>query len=428
MIRPLLGVVLIMAFIGACKKKEDPFIGIEVQPENNQLGLLTTDTFIIQCVTLKLDSSRADNSKLGVIGSYQDPVFGLTKTATALQYRLASENTEIDALKNHRIDSAVLTLVYSGYYGTLEKQSFGVYEITEDLNSTRKYPTSYNLSVSSNPIGRITDFTPDFKSIPVIYDTPERPEIRIRLDSSFARKLVDVDPSVYRTNENFLANFKGFLIQAENTSQASRTGAQLMFNLLDEYTRLTLYFTENGGPRGKLDYLINDKSVRFILNQNDYTSSEVERAFGDQSIGDQKIYIQSLAGTYVKIQTPDISRIARNGPVIINKAELELPISSDATATYQPIGQLFAFREDETGKLYDTPDKGELHYDGKFNTTTNSYHIGLTRYFQQILTGKVSNNVLVLRELGESYGRSELSGPKASTKPMKLVVTYTPTY
>lgn len=426
--RPLFGVALILAILSSCKKKENPYIGIEVQPDNTALGLFTTDTFLLTCTTLKMDSTLSDNAATGVVGSYQDPIFGLVKTSTIFQYRLASDNIDIENLKTYRIDSAVLSLAYSGYYGTLENQTFKVYEVQEDLTTDKRYATNYKVSKSTNPVGKLENFKPNLSDIPVIDGTPEVPEIRILLDSSFAMKLVSVNSSAYNSIGDFLQEFRGFVVKAENPGQKENTGAQLLFDMLSDYTRLTLYYTQTDGSKGKSDYPINESSVRFNKTENDYSGSPVESAFNSPVVGKNNIYVQSLAGTQVKIETPDISRLFEKGKVILNKAEFQFPIASGSLSQYPAIPQLFMFRINDDGVIADTPDKGELHYDGKLGTSDYTYRFGLTRYFQQVLNGKLSNNGLILRERGEEFGRVELSGPEASSRPMKLVVTYTPLY
>ena len=430
--RPLFGVVFFLTLLIGCKKKENPSIGFEAQPENDRLGLLTTDTFLINCTTLRLDSVRSSGAKIGVIGSYQDPTFGLVKTGSVFQYRLASESIDIEKLKTYQIDSAVLTLVYSGYYGSLENQTFDVHEVQQTLSASNTYHTNYKVSFDKNKtVGRLIDFKPDFSSIPVIDGEPERAEIRIMLDSSFARKLVDAPSTAYNNNDNFLNTFYGFYVRANNINQANETGAQIAFDLLNEFTRLTLYYTEPNGTRSKLDYPINDKSVRFLISEHDYSGSEVDLAFNDAGKGNENIYLQSGGGTMVKIETPDISKLVSKGKVIINKAEFHLPLDPDKVSKYPVIPQVIIFGLDESGQLFNTPDKGEVHYNGQLDKTDASsikYRVGLTRYFQQVINGTISNNGLILMEVGEHFGRSVLQGPKSEKNPLKLVVTYTPTY
>ena len=72
-IRPqFLGVVLILAIVSSsCKKKEENLqpTGIEAQPSENLLGLLTSDTFQLTCTTQRIDSVRTDASTLNTVGS-----------------------------------------------------------------------------------------------------------------------------------------------------------------------------------------------------------------------------------------------------------------------------------------------------------------------------------------------------------------------
>ena len=95
--------------------------------------------------------------------------------------------------------------------------------------------------------------------------------------------------------------------------------------------------------------------------------------------------------------------------------------------TYTLLFQVFLLLEGQPMETYYMilPDKGEVHYDGAINTS-GGYTIGVTRYIQGVLDGKIENNGLLLRELGGSGARSVIYGPGSTTNAMKLQISYTP--
>jgi hypothetical protein len=148
-VRPLLGVVFILTLTFSCKKKEGPTAGIEIQPDNTQLGLFTTDTFEVVCITQRLDSVRTESTTLNSIGSYQDPSFGTIRNSYVTQIRLSSENIDVNQLKKFTVDSVVLATVYNGYYGDLDAQNFYVYRVAEDLNPDSSFYSNYKIKTNT---------------------------------------------------------------------------------------------------------------------------------------------------------------------------------------------------------------------------------------------------------------------------------------
>ena len=429
-IRPqFLGVVLILAIVSSsCKKKEENLqpTGIEAQPSENLLGLLTSDTFQLTCTTQRIDSVRTDASTLNTVGSYVDPVLGKVEASMVSQLRLSSETIDLDELRDVKIDSAVLNLVYSGRYGNTNDQTFEVYEVTENLSSSVFYYSSSFVAVSNDPIGtRINSTT--IPAAPINADGElETPSIRISLDTNFARRIINTDQSNYASNTAFTNFIKGLYITSNNTNQSEGEGSILYFNLLDVYTRMIIYYTNTDGTRSELAYLINNKSVSFNLSKMTYSGSELGSVLEKEIANAERVYIHSFGGSMVKIESPTIATITKNGPVLVNSAKLIFTADTKDDNLYPPLSSLFAFGRSADGNLlYDLPDKGEIHYDGAINTS-GGYTIGVTRYIQGVLDGKIENNGLLLRELGGSGARSVIYGPGSTTNAMKLQISYTP--
>ncbi len=426
-LRPqLVGVVMVLVLFSCKKKEENPEpTGIEVQPTENLLGLFTTTDFKLVCTTQRIDSVRTDAADLSTVGSYVDPIFGKVSSSFVTQLRLSSENIDVNGLRNVKIDSAVLNLVYSGRYGASNNQSIEVFEVTEALSTSDFYYSSSPIQESAENIGSLSDFAP-VPSAPITADgSLESPSIRIPIDTTFARKLFTTDASNYASNAAFTSFLNGIVVKPNNPTQGSEEGGLLYFSLPDVYSRLIVYYTNPDSTRSELAYLINDKSTTFNLSKMDYNESDVGAVLEQPQPDADLIYVQSFGGTMVKVETPDITKIIENGPVLVNYAKLSF--SADISSNIYPaILNLFLFglSEDET-LLYELPDKGEVHYDGAINSS-GAYKIGLTRYIQGVLDGKIENNGLLLRELGGIGARSIIYGPGNATKPLTLEISYTP--
>ena len=424
-VRPLLVVVFILTLTFSCKKKEGPTAGIEIQPDNTQLGLFTTDTFEVVCITQRLDSVRTESTTLNSIGSYQDPSFGTIRNSYVTQIRLSSENIDVNQLKKFTVDSVVLATVYNGYYGDLDAQNFYVYRVSEDLNPDSSFYSNYKIKTDANPIGKLENYQPNPAQNFSENGADQSPQLRIRLDSSFGVELFNAPALAYTSNEQFLLAFKGFHVKTNNPAQPNNTGGQIGINLEDDLSRLLVYYHDVNGETATIEYLINDKCIKFNLSNNDYSGSDVDQAFETEIAGQKKFYIQSMGGVVTVLKVPHLKKLIANGPVIINRAQYIFSIENGSNSRYSPLIQLYTFGITEEKNIFDTPDRAEPYYGGAF-TDDLQYKLTMTRYYQQVLNGEFEDRGLMLMELGGNFGRSVIGGPKSTTSPLKFVVSYTP--
>ena len=141
------GLVLSATFLFAlflsvsCKKKVNS-VGQNTIEQNELLSSSGVDTFSITTYTISdnLDSLVTSNAVYGVLGSYNDPVFGPANAQIYTQVRLKafSPNFYPSVDDTITIDSVVLGLEYAGfeyadYYGLTGIQKVDVYEITENV-------------------------------------------------------------------------------------------------------------------------------------------------------------------------------------------------------------------------------------------------------------------------------------------------------
>ena len=425
-LRPLTGVVIILALFSSCKKKEEgPTAGIEIQPSNTQLGLFSTDTFEVICTAQRLDSVRTEASSFNSVGSYQDPVFGTSRNSYITQFRLSSENIDVNLLRTFKIDSVVLATVYIGYYGDLDPQNFHVYRLTEDLNSDSSYYSNHSVVSDPTPIGKLENYSPNPAEKFLENGEEQSPQLRIRLDSSFGVDLLNAPALAYTSNEQFLLEFKGLHVKTENASQANNTGGQFLMDLEDDFSRVLVYYKTQAGESGILEYLINDKCVKFNLSDNDYSGSEVEQAIDNPITGESRLYIQSMGGIVSILKVPNLKQLNANGPVIINRAQFVLTVEAGSNSRYAPLPKLYTFGITEEGNIFDTPDRKEPYFTGGL-TDDLQYEMTMTRYYQQVLNGQYQDRGLMLMELGGNYGRSLIGGTRSASNPLKFVVSYTP--
>src|SRR5436190_2189751 len=70
-------------FLAACNDPE--IIGLDVQPPNDRINLIYSDSTTITAYTVREDSLRTDETTYQLLGSYLDPVFGRTDASIFAQ-------------------------------------------------------------------------------------------------------------------------------------------------------------------------------------------------------------------------------------------------------------------------------------------------------------------------------------------------------
>jgi len=127
----LLPLALLVLFATACSKIPER-IGDNLQPDQNLIQLLHTDTINIVAYSERVDTIRTDEPARNLFGSLKDPVFGTTRAGFYTQTRLSTNGHNFGV--NPQLDSLVLQIAYEGYYGdTNTTQTMRVYELLDDI-------------------------------------------------------------------------------------------------------------------------------------------------------------------------------------------------------------------------------------------------------------------------------------------------------
>ncbi|MDR2868350.1 MAG: DUF4270 domain-containing protein, partial [Bacteroidales bacterium] len=148
--------VLILAIGFFSCNKETNSIGLGLL--DDQLGTDFSDTTTLVAYSEKEDSllTLQANNLLGVLN---DPVFGQTKSSIYTKILLKSTSTNFGTAPV--IDSLVLTLAYSGYYGdTTQQIPIRVYRLTDPISSS---PSYYQFSTIAHEATNL-NYNPTFQT------------------------------------------------------------------------------------------------------------------------------------------------------------------------------------------------------------------------------------------------------------------------
>jgi len=405
--------VFYIVIIAGCKK--DPSsIGVNVQPPGDFTKTFFTDTITLTAFTVKDDSITSDERTLNLLGSYIDPIFGLSTASFLTQFRAPS--TPLFDTSFHA-DSLVLYLKYNSYYGNIfTPQNIVVYELTSPIYIEDTIYSNKNVSQFYNNSIEIANKT--------FIPNPNDDSLAIKLSYSLANKIFKTQGA------NFSDNFKGLYIKATDVSSG---GAILYFDLLSSKTKLTLYY-KNSTETLNYSFVVNSSCARFNLFNHDYTNAVFNSHLNDTINEDNVVYIQSMAGVKVKVKFPYIQNLKTLlGTIAINKAELIINDVSDEfsdVSIYTLPAKLLALMPADSGRYNFLPDYNvsTSYFDGNYYSTDKLYKFNITRYIQKLIDNEYKNKIpgiyLFTSENRISARRAVLTSGKNS-KPMKLLITYT---
>jgi len=420
--------VLLCGFIiSSCNEPEN--IGLEVQPEKDKFNVFFNDSTVITAYTVKEDTIRTDKMVYNLLGNYNDPIFGRTSASFYTQVRLSSNN--VDFGPSPQPDSLVLTFAYKGYYGKLRKVNVKVHELLDNIFKDTAYYSNQNFNISSQTLASTTIIPNPNDSIS-IDGQKLPPHLRIKLDNTLAQKFLNESASSNLSgNDNFLDFFKGLFI---TTDFVNSEGSVLYFDLLSSLSQLTLYYKNDNNDSLKYNFVINDNCARFNTYAHyDYNNAAFtlqQQINGDTLLGDSLLYLQSMAGLKVKIQFNELKHFLQSNYLVLNKAELIIPVENDnSQLNYKLPEKLTLARITETGELTYLIDQfeGESHFRGQYDQANHQYSFTITRHIQNIILENIDDfgMYLMISGSGINAGRAVLRGNGRSENNFKLKLTYT---
>ncbi len=420
---------LVFLFI-SCNKEPDK-IGLKIRPDDDQVNIQYTDETKVMAYSVLEDSVRTDETQYSLLGSYLDPVFGKTTACIYTQVRLSENGYEFGS--NPVLDSLVLTMDYSGYYGdTNTLQVFRIFELSEEFYKDSVYYSNDNIPNQGIELGNISFYPRPNKKI-TIGEEEMVPHLRIRLYDDFGDKILTAPESTFVDNDSFLEFLKGFYIMAE---PVTTEGAILYFDLMSELSQMVIYYSNDEQDSLSFEFIINEKCARFInYNHYDYENADPEFKAqvlnDDTTLGENRLYLQAMGGVKTKIFFPDIKELNANGRVAVNEAKLVINGYEEIT-DYKAPDRLVLIQITEDGSTKIIIDQYENYFGGSYDSTANQYIFRITRYIQSLLQEGNEDYGLYLMIIRASLvaNRFVFNGilpdsPTLFSKRFKLNVTYT---
>jgi hypothetical protein len=410
-------------------------LGLDIQPPNDKINVLSTDTTAVISYSQIVDSIKTDETSLSLLGSMADPVFGVSTAGFYTQLRLST--TAHDFGETPTLDSLVLSLDYKDFYGdSTAVMTVRVFELAEQLQGDSSYYSNRSMAIKETLLGQKT-FVPDFENKVIIGTDSLDPHLRINLsalDPALANRLLNAPADSMASNSSFLNYFYGLYVTAEPVTSG---GLIIYFDLMSNLSEMTLYYRNATTDSLEYSYVINSNCARFGHFEHDYSLGsagfKAQVIDKDTTLGNSTCYIQALAGVKTFVRFPEIKDFYANGKIAVNEARFFIkcnetePILDYATT-------LIMVKKNAEGS-YDILDdqlNGEGYFGGYYDKYSKGYWFRITSTIQNLMRSDDPDYGFEVYLSGGAVNaeRVVLTGanpllPELQEDRMKLVITYT---
>ncbi len=414
-------------------KRESSDIGLDLI--DNLVGTTFTDTVTLQAYSELEDTISTTNLSANILGHLSDPVFGDSEAGIYAEFALAGDAVNFGEAPS--IDSVVLTLQISGYYGdTNSTVGIRVHRLTESLDSETTYHQDATMEHDPTPINQnLNGYTLRPNTSMVVDTGVYNAHMRIRLSPQFGQELLNHQAEL---NNDFSGYLPGLYITA--VSHTGNRGYMLTSNMTSALTGITLYYHNANEQNKRYTFPCSDKCVRFTHISHNYETSQssdfVEEVLQNQhAIGQEVLYVQGGGGVKTHITFPNLEHAFDHldKRVVIHRAELVVtdmepsnPYLTHPTAlTLQGIG-----KSDSAIRFIPDDDyyTSVAYYGGTYDASKHEYRFRVTKWVQQLILqqGDWSNSInLIVRGSGVRPHRLVLDGTHLdSPTRLRLEIAY----
>jgi hypothetical protein len=380
----LMPLFFLLIFFGACKK-ESTQIGDGLSGDLTDIYSESVSYQNILTRTVLDDSLSSDNLVTNILGVINDPIFGYGKASLIVEPLLTEEGGDF---ANKEIDSVVLVLNYDidqvvGFipkllrYGDMESElEIEVYQLLDTLENKR-YTHKFKPTLGAK-LGQFTGKF-SFDSVSRVVDGESikvAPQMSITLDNSFGTTLFN---NVSSTTA-FKNALKG-LVLVPKSNPISGEGAIVGIEASNPFSGITVYYDDTLTK----DFPLGSSSAKINLFETTSSGAIASQMSGTGHF--RTTYAQSLGGTKIKVDIPELDSIIEMGEeIVINEASINFIVdASSVTSNYPVPSRLLLQIPDTTGGV--AGDKSIIFIDA-FDRLNNPNFAGLANYGGDYSEGK----------------------------------------
>lgn len=399
----LLFLLFCLAF--SCKKKtDDSVLGLDVQPQNDMVGLTISDTSSVYMYTQKVEGIiKSYNDQYKFLGSNQDPIFGRTDASIYTNFSISNNLTNVSFGTNPVLDSAEMVIRFLGQAlgDTSTSLTYQVHLLSEKLVSGTSYSLTSHLNRSSTTVSNVTG---------KLKTRGGNVCLILPLDNNMAQYILQTNSNL-TNNTAFQNAFKGFYITtSSSTLGAPGSGAIRRFNLDDDVSGVNIYYHDGNsvstkGQVFKFSFRGTD-ALRFNHIDHNYVSGASQNLFDQISgteeaailKGNSNVYLNCFGGTRTKIYLPYIKNFTDSQKVSISRAELIIKVDDIISPYSVKYGYptnlaLIACNAENVEELvFDQLETTDfVKYGGTYDAVNKRYVFNIARQVQKILKGEIAN-------------------------------------
>jgi hypothetical protein len=429
--------ILACLFISACGTQEE--YGTDLIPPGWNDSLQMTDTLTVLAYCTPDDTLQMNGVDFGIIGQFNDPVFGQTN---ALFYSNLSVASPVQSYgPNPEIDSVLLYLKFADFYGKNTKlRSLMKFEVFELTNEMAEPPaggyTVYNTNFPVNPLPLgVLETAPLF---PV--EGTEGTVLKIRLNPTLGTRFLEEDSL---NASNIKSILKGIMVRATCLTPGTGNGALMRFQLNSTVSGIRIYY-RTANQSGQVVRTTTASSSALHVNSVSYDRSsanpdliqKLQDTQFDYSV-QPNLYIQPFQGIRVAISIPGLDSLKKAGPMVVNRAELIIPVAEDDPEFGRP-NSLIVYQLNEQGQFQLLSDvlfadqynlSLSTFFGGFYDANKKEYRFRITRHIHEILNGSLPNKTLWLdysiTNKNSSLPRVVLRGPKDPQNKLRIELSLT---
>ena len=397
----------ILGWAPACKDK-GPDPDLSFRNKNDLTGAELVEGFEIQATTiLGTGIPTSENNDL-FVGSVSDPRTGKLTASSYFELRPpTAANTALPAFNLTEAEVKITLPFNLVYKKDAFAASFFLHQTDSRLNPDSVYFSTNARSVALNPIALDTVTVPSIDSL-------RAKQLVFTFKAPLAQQMLDL-----LSSNGFNPNIKTFteLAKAFRISVLANTGNQLRLDASQIGAYIKFRKTSKSNPaetsKDSLSLVAGLGPKHFYAVEVDRAGAEIlsysktgDTLSGPSSNG--RSIIQSGAPLWARLKIPGLQPyFARAGQVAIIRAELVLPNDDDSSDRVD-YGSVFVWRGVpnqfslarnailDSALVNDDIGTSTIDYIYDKMSATRGYKINITRYVQQIASGRAKNNGLTI--------------------------------
>lgn len=439
---------LASAALAFCITSCDPVgeVGLNVLDSDVPVGATYAEYPAEAATVLRDDSVGTANKDNFLAGNLLDANVGRTTTEAFLQVEPITANPSARLAAGGRIDSLVLTLGYQLFYGTADRrQQLAAYELTEAFDDAKAYYAESSLATDANPLG-VAHFIPRYDTVKttrrvlvspwVAGDTITKKttttEIRLKpvripiSNDALKQKLYEaIGTSSMNTLAAFQSVLKGIAVKPYNTQ-----GTIVSFSPAAFDTKMVLYYKLPSPDTTRYSFSFQIGGTRtqrhFTRIRTDFTSgaklpqlATAEEVAAAPS-NDLTTYLQGGLELGTKLRIPGLQELkARKGSIVVNRAELFIPVHSYSSGVYSVPSRAFLYQLGSSNR--------PLKTSGEFRTVQGNGYVQTGNTNPAIVSYDANQRAyrVLITSFLDAYINDKL--PDQATQALMLVPTLTGT-